>query len=155
MAHGPVTMLRGVVPAVALLLAGAADAPPQERKLLSSTFEWNDVKPESTKVGAVRHFFRIPTATVRELECHVTTLNPGETPHAPHRHVDEEVIVVREGQVESFIEGKTRRLGPGSVIVFASNELHGLRNVGSTQATYHVLRWSVGEAAKSADTARP
>lgn len=136
-----------VAAAAALLLAGAGDATPQQRKLLSSTFEWSDVKPESTKVGAVRRFFRIPTATLRELECHVTTLNPGEASHAPHRHVNEEAIVVREGEVESFIEGQTRRLGPGSVMVFASNELHGLRNVGSVPATYHVLMWAVGEAA--------
>ena len=135
-----------IVPALAVLLASAGDAGPQERKLFSTTFDWNDVKPESTKVGAVRHFFRLETATLRELECHVTTLNAGETPHPPHRHPEEEVIVVREGQVESFIEGKTRRLGPGSVIVHGSNELHGLTNVGQVPAVYHVFKWTLPDA---------
>ena len=41
-----------------------------------------------------------PTATLDELEIHITTLNKGETPHAPHQHPDEELVIVKEGTVE-------------------------------------------------------
>ena len=43
------------------------------------------------------------TATLDELECHITTLNPGETPHPPHKHPDEELVIVKEGTVESLV----------------------------------------------------
>jgi quercetin dioxygenase-like cupin family protein len=108
----------------------------------SSTFSFASLRDEPTKVGSVRRVFQAPTATLDELECHITSLKPGESPHPPHRHVDEELIIVHEGTVEALNHGQTQRLGPGSVIFQGSNELHGLRNVGDGIATYHVIRWN-------------
>lgn len=108
----------------------------------SSAFDWNSIEAQPTKIGSTRKFFQAPTATLDELECHVTTLNPGETPHAPHKHPDEEVIIIKEGTVESLVNGETRRLGPGSVIFQASNQIHGIRNVGKVPAVYHVFKWN-------------
>jgi len=108
----------------------------------SSIFDWNTIAAKPTKVGAVRKFFQAPTATLDELECHVTTLNPGESPHAPHKHPDEEIIIIKEGTVESLVNGETRRVGPGSVIFQAANQMHAIRNVGETPATYHVFKWN-------------
>lgn len=131
-------------------IAVGTSARSEDRKPLSSAFEWSEVKVEPTKVGAVRRFFKLPTATVGELALHVTTLNAGESPHEPHRHPEEELIIVKEGSVESFIEGQTRRLGPGSVMFHGANELHGLRNVGDGPATYHVIKWTVAPAEPAA-----
>ena len=108
----------------------------------SSVFDWNKIPVTQTKTGAVRQFFKAPTATLDELECHVTTLNPGESPHPPHSHPDEELIIVKEGTVEALVNGEMKRVGPGSVIFQASNQVHGLRNVGDGPATYHVIRWN-------------
>jgi XRE family transcriptional regulator, regulator of sulfur utilization len=115
-----------------------ADAP----VLHSSTFDWASMSAEPTKVGAVRRVVQAPTPTLDELEIHITTLNPGEAPHPPHMHPDEELIIVKEGTVEALNHGANVRLGPGSVIPQASNELHGIKNVGEGQATYHVIRWN-------------
>lgn len=108
----------------------------------SSIFDWNTIEAKPTKIGSTRKFFQAPTATLDELECHVTTLNPGASPHAPHKHPDEEVIIVKEGTVESLVNGQTKRVGPGSVIFQASNQLHSIRNVGQTPAVYHVIKWN-------------
>ena len=108
---------------------------------------------ETTAVGARRALFRAPTATLDELECHITTLNPGQTSHAPHRHPEEEILIVREGTVESLVNGKLQRVGAGSVIFQASNQEHAIRNVGDTPATYHVFSWkSPGMGSKTAAT---
>lgn len=82
-----------------------------------------------------------PTATLDKLDVHATTVNPGQQPHDPHRHWEEELIVVKEGTIEAMQNGETTVVGPGSVIFEASNELHGLRNVGDTPATYLVIKW--------------
>jgi quercetin dioxygenase-like cupin family protein len=122
---------------------GVAAAPRQQTALLpSSVFDWNTVPEKKTEVGSTRQFVRAPTATLDELELHVTTLDAGQTSHAPHRHLNEELIVVREGTVEALVNGEWKRIGAGSVIFQASNQLHGIKNVGSGPATYHVINWS-------------
>jgi quercetin dioxygenase-like cupin family protein len=108
----------------------------------STAFEWNTVAVKQTDVGSVRQFFRSPTATLDELECHVTTLNPGLQSHPPHKHVNEELVIIREGTVEVLVNGEWKKVGPGSVIFNASNQLHALKNVGTTPATYHVINWN-------------
>jgi lipooligosaccharide transport system permease protein len=80
-------------------------------------------------------------ATLDQLECHVTTINPGEAPHAPHQHPDEELIIIKEGSLEAMQNGVMKTAGAGSIIFEASNQLHGLRNVGKTPATYYVVKW--------------
>jgi len=121
--------------------------------LSSSVYDWNSMKLETTAVGARRTVFRAPTATLDELECHITTLNPGQASHLPHRHPEEEILIVREGTVESLVNGQQQRVGPGSVIFQASNQEHAIRNVGDTPATYHVFSWkSPGMKAKPGGT---
>ena len=108
----------------------------------STVFDWNNLTVAPNKTGAVRKVVQRPTATLDELEIHITTLNPGETPHAPHQHPDEELLIVKEGTVESLNNGELKRLGPGSIIFQAANQLHAIKNVGSVPATYHVIKWN-------------
>lgn len=114
----------------------------------STVFDWNTIAAKETNVGSVRQFFRGRTATLDELEIHVTTLNPGLASHPPHRHPNEELVIVKEGTVEVLSNGEWKKAGPGSVIFNASNELHGLKNVGTTPATYHVVNWTSSETPK-------
>jgi quercetin dioxygenase-like cupin family protein len=127
--------------AVCATLAIVTPAQNEKPRMESSIFDWNAVEATPTKVGSRRQFFQSPTATLDEIECHVTTLNPGESPHPPHKHPDEELIIINEGVVEATVNGQTKRVGPGSVLFMASNQLHGVRNAGHTSAAYHVIRW--------------
>jgi quercetin dioxygenase-like cupin family protein len=128
-----------VMPNVLQAVAMAAGDP----TILGPTvFAWEQMKPVNTPVGEVRSLCNSPTATLDQLEMHVTTLNPGLESHPPHRHVNEELIILREGQCETLSDGKWVKVGPGSVVFNASNSLHGFRNIGTTSATYHVINWS-------------
>lgn len=117
--------------------AGSAPKP-----MGSVAIEWGDVPVQQEEVRAVRQFLRAPTATLNELELHVTTLPAGATSHAPHKHANEELVIVKEGEVEVLVAGQMKRVGPGSVVFNASNEMHSLRNIGSGPATYHVINWT-------------
>jgi quercetin dioxygenase-like cupin family protein len=107
----------------------------------SAAFDWNSIEAKTNATGSVRSVFRAPTATLDELECHITTLNPGLASHPAHKHANEEIVIVKEGTVEVLVNGELKRVGPGSVIFNASNVMHSIRNVGDTPATYHVLSW--------------
>ena len=82
-----------------------------------------------------------PVATLDRLECHITTVNPGEEPHPPHQHPEEELVLIKEGTMDIMQNGERKRVGPGSVVFNSSNELHGFKNVGDTPATYFVVKW--------------
>jgi len=137
--------LRDLVIAVAVAsatLAAVAWAQSPGPPLMGScSFNWDEMQAVPSATGAKREVFRERTATLDQLAVHVTTVKPGERAHDPHRHWEEELIVVKEGTLESMQNGETTRLGPGSVIFEASNDLHGLKNVGDTPASYFVIKW--------------
>ena len=127
-----------------VMLGCSAWALAQENRAISgpAVFDWNAMTVTRTETGEVRSVVRRPTATLRELEMHVTTLNPGLASHPPHKHPNEELVIIDQGTVETLSDGKWRRLGPGSIVFNASNSPHALRNVGKTAARYHVVNWS-------------
>jgi hypothetical protein len=43
--------------------------------------------------------------------------------------------------IEEVQRGVTNRVEAGGVIFCASNEMHGMRNIGSNRATYYVLKF--------------
>jgi len=130
---------------VAVLGIGVVSQTAPSPKTGSTVFDWSTMKTEATATGSRRQVLRAPTPTLDELEIHITTLNPGAVSHPPHRHPEEELLIVREGTVETLQNGVASRLGPGSIIFHASNDLHNIRNVGSTPATYHVVQWRVSQ----------
>jgi quercetin dioxygenase-like cupin family protein len=51
------------------------------------------------------------------------------------------MVIVQKGTLDVLENGEWKRVGPGSVIFNASNQLHGLKNSGTEQAVYHVINW--------------
>ena len=116
-------------------LALAADAPAQG----SWASTWESMQAKTTDSGSVRNVFNGPTATLKNLDVHVTTLNPGGAPHAPHKHPHEEMLIVKSGTISVLINGEWKQVGPGGVVFLASNIFHGVRNGGTEPAVYHVI----------------
>jgi XRE family transcriptional regulator, regulator of sulfur utilization len=112
---------------------------PAAAKLTSAVFDWEKMQPTTMANGVRRAVFDGSTATVDKLHCHISTLNPGEVSGAPRLHEQEEVIVVKEGEIEATFDGKSQTVGPGSVIFFASGATTALRNPGKVPATYTVI----------------
>ena len=108
-------------------------------------FDWNAISAVSTKTGERRQFFNSATPTLDNLECHVTTLNVSETAHSPHKHPEDEMLIVKEGTVEVLVNGELKRVGPGSVIFQAANQLHNIKNVGNIAATYFAIKWTTSK----------
>lgn len=124
---------------IAPIIATAVDA--NRTVMREAVIDWSEVPAKQADVRILRQFLQGPTATLDELEVHATTLAPGLASHPPHRHPNEELVIVKEGTVEAYIRGEWKRVGPGAVIFNASNELHAVRNVGAAPATYHVINW--------------
>ena len=136
---------------IAATVAVVALAQTSARPLMHSrVFPWSEMKVATTKTGERRAVFDAPTPTLERFECHITTLNPGEVPHIPHRHPEEEMMIVKEGTLEVVQNDTTNRVEAGGMIFCASNEMHGMRNIGTNRATYHVLKWYPHDLAQAA-----
>jgi quercetin dioxygenase-like cupin family protein len=108
-------------------------------KLVSDLYDWEKMVVTPTPKGSRRAVFDGPTTTVDKMHAHITTLNPGEKSGEPSKHLQEEVIIVKEGLVEAHWDGKSKTGGPGSVIFFAAGATTFLRNAGTTPCTYIVI----------------
>jgi quercetin dioxygenase-like cupin family protein len=132
-----------VTAGVAALAGSLATLAAQKPLQRSTVFDWSGLEAKTTQTGSRRDVMRAPTPTLDELEIHITTLGVGQVSHPPHQHPEEELLIVKEGTVETLQNGKASRLGPGGIIFHSSNDLHNLRNVGPIPATYHVIQWKV------------
>jgi cation diffusion facilitator family transporter len=97
----------------------------------------------STHFGEQRVYFRGPTSELSVMIAGSLKLNPGMSPHPPHRHPEEEFILVAEGAGEVMVAGKTTTVGPGSMMYCESNALHGIKNTGTEPMLFFYYKWKV------------
>jgi mannose-6-phosphate isomerase-like protein (cupin superfamily) len=121
------------------LLAGRGNGESAVLRSKAYAFDSLPVKTNPENHMEMRDVFRGKTATGCPLALHISTLPAGEMPHPPHQHVHEELMLIREGQLQFTIAGQTSTVGPGSVVYINSNEQHGVKNTGNTAAQYFVL----------------
>ena len=113
---------------------------------VSKVFHFDEMKVSNFANGgwgrAVMHG-TLPTGEF--VEVHETMLPAGQMPHPPHQHRNTEFVLVREGKLEFLNDGKPEPVGVGDVIYTASNQMHGLKNIGDTPALYFVVSISHGQ----------
>ena len=144
-----------IVAGVAVATQTATSQPAAQEGLLmkSALFTWESVPESPTEQGARRTVFAAPTATLDELEHHTTTLKPGGSPHPPHTHKNEEILIIKSGTVEAYVNGEWKTAPEGSLLFFASMVPHTVRNTSTKPATYFVLNWAaLGTKPKKAET---
>ena len=82
-----------------------------------------------------------PTDQLSGLCAGMAVLDPGATPHPPHRHPEEEFLIIASGEGEIECAGKTTKAGPGAVMYCAGNTLHGITNTGKVPLTFYWSKW--------------
>jgi mannose-6-phosphate isomerase-like protein (cupin superfamily) len=110
-----------------------------DNSIPSTTYPFSELPMKTANGAEIRPVLKGKLATAESLEVHETTLPPGGMPHAAHHHVHSEMWLIREGTVELTINGTSHVMGPGSVGFVHSNDEHGIKNVGTTPATYFVV----------------
>src|ERR1700684_2699135 len=90
----------------ALAAANASAQTPPARMLPSKIYHNNQIPYEGDQKKKGRRFFYGTNRSSFNLEMHETILGPGMETHAPHKHVHEEIVIVIEGTVETYLEGK-------------------------------------------------
>lgn len=130
----------GPGPATYVVFKWQGDHPTAEQPVLgSSGFDLNQalVSPWSNPNQITfTPIFEFPTRYLRKLHCHVSILKPGAG-YAPHDDPHDVAIVLLDGTVETL----GQRVNRDSVIFYAADEPHGMKNVGTTPAIYVVFEF--------------
>jgi quercetin dioxygenase-like cupin family protein len=129
---------RALLQAIPMLAASSSLA--ADNPTLSSFIKpFNELPVKHNGQNESRSILNGVTHSGDHLEVHETTLAPGGSPHPPHRHEHEELLLEMSGTLAVTIEGKTAEIGPGGAAFFHSNDLHGARNPGTENAQYFVV----------------
>ncbi|MEO6829589.1 MAG: cupin domain-containing protein [Acidobacteriaceae bacterium] len=132
--------LCALFPAAALLATLPLESQTREMLADSQAFPFEKL-PLHTSANGVqsRPVLRGMLPTGELLEVHETMLPAGTMPHPPHHHIHSELWLIREGTVEFTVNGAGHHVGPGGVGFAASNQEHGIKNVGDGPAQYFVV----------------
>jgi quercetin dioxygenase-like cupin family protein len=90
--------------------------------------------------GESRDVLRGTLPTGEVVAVHESDQPAGTPPNPAHVIQHSEIITVLQGTVIFEYNGKSDKLGPGSVIYVAPGTLHQLRNVGADTAKYCVVQ---------------
>ena len=104
--------------------------------LKSATYRFEDLTSQKQENATFRPILDGLTRSGMRVDVHEVFLLPGSSPHHAHRHQQEELFLISEGEVEVTINGKATKLGPGSAAYAASEDEHQIQNVGTRPAQY-------------------
>jgi quercetin dioxygenase-like cupin family protein len=101
--------------------------------------------PEGEHFSSV-HLFRGSTANVSALGCHASVLAQHRSPHPPHVHDEEEVLLVLAGEVDLLLpdgpsEEHRTRLVVGQLAYYPAGFRHTIETVSAEPATYLMFKW--------------
>jgi mannose-6-phosphate isomerase-like protein (cupin superfamily) len=92
--------------------------------------------------------FHGPTSTLARMSCHISVLSGGHSPHPPHIHDEEELLVVLDGAVEIELAEDPHGTGsrrhpmkPGMFSYYPATQHHTIHNTGTQPATYLMFKW--------------
>lgn len=105
--------------------------------------------PDGDKAWTSYKIFKGGTAGVRKWTCHASVLTPNQSPHPPHQHKEEELLMVLDGEVELELPQAPAPLGNarltrGQFVFYPPDFPHTLRTVSPTPASYLMFKWQDG-----------
>jgi quercetin dioxygenase-like cupin family protein/predicted dehydrogenase len=103
--------------------------------------DWTEMQMKTTDKGESRQIFNRPVAWLSKIDMHATTLNEGQVSHPPHTHRNEEIILMRSGNVQMYIGGKYYPAKAGDIVFLTSGTPHNLENKTKGRCEYFALQW--------------
>jgi (S)-ureidoglycine aminohydrolase len=110
-----------------------------QNQIKSGVYHLAGTAKEAKTSGYRQSIFSGETIDFKPFSVHYTTVNAGQKSHDPHKHLTEELIIVKEGEIMLTVEGVENRLKVGDVVIIKPNDMHGMVNNGKKSATYMVM----------------
>jgi len=110
-------------------------------KIPEGVLDMTTTPPLTLEGQKVFIYYNGPTDQLSGVSAGACVLEPGMSPHPPHRHPEEEFLIIGEGTGEIECDGKITKVGPGAMMYCAGNTLHGIINTGVVPMTFYWSKW--------------
>lgn len=114
----------------------------QLQPVKSGVYRWADrpVKVNGDRESGV--FLEGTAPALDYLRIHATTQYKGAKPSPAHANKErEELVIIKEGTMKATIDGKTKILPAGSVVLIMPGQTQSFENVGDGQLTYYAMQY--------------
>lgn len=126
--------------------------PPSPKKLPALASSINELAmplAEDRERGWQRYpLFLGTTPSVASMSCHAAVLSSGHSPHPPHSHQDEELLIVLDGEAEllvadrpSYEAARAIPVKAGDFAYYQALQHHTIRNRSTSPVSYLMFRW--------------
>lgn len=110
--------------------------------LKSEVVPMDDAKITKFDGSVFYSYFEGKTYGTKDTLTGVAVIEPGKEVHPPHKHAEEEFLMVIEGSGEWTLNDKTFKAKAGDILYAAPWDLHGVFNSGSTPLKFVVMKWN-------------
>jgi mannose-6-phosphate isomerase-like protein (cupin superfamily) len=119
----------------------AAGAPSANAKVTDNVLGSDKAQKLEHPFGVQHIYYQGPTDMLQVFEGGSLSLKSGMEPHPPHKHPEEEILLVTEGSGEISVEGEITKVGAGSMMYTGANRLHGIKNTGKAPLLFYYFKW--------------
>ena len=137
------TLLLVTVAAAGLLATRGSDAAGAAKDAMkTSRVAASEAAVTREAWGELRAYYQGETYGLKDVLTGTVTIKPGQEPHPPHQHAEEEFLFISEGSGQWHLNGKEFAAAKGDTIYTAPWDIHGIKNTGTTPLTFVVFKWN-------------
>jgi mannose-6-phosphate isomerase-like protein (cupin superfamily) len=122
-------------------LAASASAKGTPKPVPDSLTSFDTAKTQKHPFGELTVFCEGKTGQLQSLVVGTLLLYPGQEPHPPHQHPEEEIMIMTEGEGMILVGGKNAPVSVGTVMYVEGNHLHGVKNTSSKPLRFYYMKW--------------
>ncbi|UFH53596.1 cupin domain-containing protein [Spirosoma sp. KNUC1025] len=130
---------------VLFLLIGSMAVSAMAQSIPSKVYSWSQSPVVKHTGYEDRTILEGTTRDFADLSVHAITLFANQPPQHAQKLDEEQLLIVKEGELTLTLGEKTKTLGPGSVALVMPGDLHRLENKTLRPLTYYMMRYTSNE----------
>lgn len=131
-----------LVSAFALAACSEADRDLMNNAGESAILSEADVVSDAAPWGTFFPYFTEDTHALKPVLVGVAKIDAGQEIHPPHRHADEEYLMVTKGRGEWYLNGETLPANEGDILFARAWDYHGVKAADDSPLEFVVFKYS-------------
>lgn len=101
-----------------------------------------NVTSDAAPWGSFLPYFTEDTHALKPVLVGVAKIDAGQQIHPPHRHSDEEYLMITKGRGEWYLNGKTMPANEGDILFARAWDYHGVKAAADSPLEFVVFKYS-------------